>query len=173
MRLGAKSIRIRLRRLCAPLAILSIGVACASSQTARTASTSTADLARVTPFPTAPPWPSYIAGDYDKPGHPDLTKKQAALIRYTLSLLRPCQAALLRYAFPDGSPHVMVLFFQPSDAALWPHVLWTGNFFYKPDEGKAIPGASGGVPIPKWFGTAFEVEHQSCHPDLAATPPPR
>jgi hypothetical protein len=178
MRLRAISIPVYLRVSCTALALLSIGVACAGSQTARTATTGTADLARVTPFPTQPPWPTYVARDYEKAGHPAMTKKQAALIRYTLSLSKPCQAALLRYAFPDpgwGSPpHDMVLFFQLPDPWMWPHVLWTRNLNYKPAVGQAFPVPYDGAPIPKGQGTAYEVMHQSCDPsDPAATPQPR
>jgi hypothetical protein len=125
------------------------------------------------PAPSLAAWPTYVATDYDKRGHPALTKKQAALIRYTLSLLKPCQAALLRYAFPNNFPG-MVLFFQPSDPSTWPYVLWTKHLGYKPTEGEAFPMPDADWPIPKWKGTAYEVVHQSCHPsDLAATPPPR
>jgi hypothetical protein len=127
----------------------------------------------------SPTWPSYAAVDYGRPGHPSLTNQQAALIRKTLALLKPCQADLLRYAFPKGrvgptSQREMVLFFQPPDASIYPHVLWTMNLAYKPAEGEAFAMPVAGVPLPKGQGTAYAVVHQSCHPsDLAATPTPR
>jgi hypothetical protein len=124
------------------------------------------------PAPTTAIWPSYAATEYDKRGQPALTRKQLALIRYTLSLLKPCQAALLRYAFPNwrywGSPRgEMVLFFQPRDTSSWPNVLWSQGLGYKADVGQEF-AESAGMRSAKGQGSAYEVVHQSCHRRLRA-----
>jgi hypothetical protein len=140
--------------VCAPLRSISIALAllctvgCARAQTAHSA-------------PTASPWPSYLAKDYDKPGHPALTSRQVALIRKTLALVRPCQVAVLLYAFPENivPNYRMVLFFRSPNG--WPHALWTDNMYYKEVEGKVFPGASGPYnPDPN--GIRYEVEHTGC-----------
>ena len=54
--------------------------------------------------------PEYLALDYGKPGQPTLTAKEIARIREVLALVKPCQRAMVRYAFPENAP--FVLFFQ-------------------------------------------------------------
>jgi hypothetical protein len=62
-----------------------------------------------------------------------------ALIRKTLALLRPCQIAQLRYAFPRDRPDYMVLFFFTTDPLhSYPAVLWTYSGSYDQAEGALI-----------------------------------
>lgn len=110
---------------------------------------------------TPPPWPRFRADDYRKPGNPTLTKSETQLIRAALRLVKPCQVRFLRYAFPSGQPvHHMVLFFA-SDRG-WPHVLWTRNLFYKPEDGTEFAG-SATFPIPRHFGEiTYDIQHTDC-----------
>jgi hypothetical protein len=112
----------------------------------------------LTPSPV-PTWPNYSALDYDKPGHPPITGAEIALIHKTLSLLRPCQAVQLRYAFPKNRKNAVALFFDnPGE----PNVLWNVNAVYSRAEGfeDAVPFDS--QPFPKDAGTAREVQSQGC-----------
>jgi hypothetical protein len=109
-------------------------------------------------------WPSYWAQDYENPGHPTLTRSEVALIRKTLALLKPCQAAQLRYAFPRGYPaiHKMVLFFWSRDPSMQPHVLWSYNGYYTPSEGVEVSDPWSGKGVPTDLGGAYEVQHHDC-----------
>jgi hypothetical protein len=140
-------------------AALIAAINCSRSQERESASASATPLVT-----TDPGWPNYPAFEYAKPGHPNLASSQAALIRKTLALLKPCQAAQLRYAFPsNGYPSgEMVLFFETFKSV--PHVLWTTNVFYKPEEGEESPVPYGDMEPPNGQGTAYEVRHQPCTP---------
>ncbi len=60
------------------------------------------------------PAQTYVALDYGKPGEPSLTVKEIAQIETVLREVKPCQRALLRYAFPSNasSGKPMVVIFQ-------------------------------------------------------------
>jgi hypothetical protein len=98
------------------------------------------------------PWPSYLARDYNKPGHFKLTEKEATLIRKTLALAEPCQRAFLRYAFPSNGNLHMVLYLENLHGN--PHVLWTNNIYYQQLTGElnTLPGAE-----PEWNGIQYDV----------------
>jgi hypothetical protein len=84
-------------------------------------------------------WPSYWAQLYQDPGHPTLTRSQVALIRKTLVLLKPCQIAQLRYAFPRDSGLDFVLYFFSKDPLHFqPAVLWSYDADYDQVEGGVI-----------------------------------
>lgn len=96
------------------------------------------------PSPTPPTplrRPSYLAKDLGRLGQPTITQRQAALIRRTLSLVKPCQADMLRYAFPSnaGTDFPFVLFFQGAFPFEATHALWTHNMFYNPRTGEIFP----------------------------------
>jgi hypothetical protein len=113
-----------------------------------------------TATPTPPSWQSYRAEDYRTFDKKTLTRSEVSLIRRTLSLVKPCQRPLLRFAFPanGGTNFPFVLFFQSPDDG-WPHVLWTNNMYYKPVEGEIFPTPGY---EPNWHGIRYDVEHQSC-----------
>ena len=84
-------------------------------------------MASISPIPTAPQPPTYLAAEYGKPGQPALTPRERALIRRTLAVIEPCQRALLRYAFPnnaDPSTHVVLFFAEPGKPIFDAHILW-------------------------------------------------
>jgi len=145
-------------------AVLSIGGGCA--RTHASVASPSAETGIVTPSP-APTWPSYSALGYDRPGHPSLTSQQAKLIRKTLALLKPCQAAQLRYAFPDWrystNSRDVVLYFDYANPAVQPHVLWTYNEYYDRTEGRGFPIPYDNRPGPKGIGTASEVRQKHCN----------
>jgi hypothetical protein len=109
-----------------------------------------------------PTWPSYRAVDYrNSRGHPALTPSQSHMIRSALGLVKPCQRTILRYAFPNGGLHHVVLFFYPPSGG-WPHVLWTRNLFYKPEDGTEFAG-SATYPEPQDFSEiTYDVQHTDC-----------
>lgn len=123
------------------------------------ASTSVALIVTPSPVPTLP---TYLALAYDRRGHPPLTAAEIALIRRTLSLLRPCQAQQLRYAFPTNRKNTVALFFNDPEPAIEPHVLWTFNDVYSRAEGFEDPVPYDSQPPPKDIGTAREVQSQEC-----------
>lgn len=111
------------------------------------------------PSPSAT-WPSFPAQDYRTSSGHSLRNSDVALIRKTLALIKPCQRAILRYAFPSN-PEVVrfVLFFQT--AILWPHVLWTRNLYFKRDVGEVF-ALSGNLPFSE-DNIRFEIENtQAC-----------
>ena len=110
--------------------------------------------------PSPPLWPSYYAEDYRTFDKKTLTRNEVSLIRKTLSLVKPCQRRILRFAFPSNavSEFPLVLFFQEQDY-VWPHALWTHNMFYKPVEGEVFPAPG---PEPDWNGVRYDVEHTAC-----------
>lgn len=105
------------------------------------------------------PWPSYLATDYNKPGHFKFTDKEAALIKKTLALVKPCQRALLRYAFPSNGDMHMVLYVETLQGN--PHALWTNNMYYNQLTGEldTLPGSE-----PRWNGLQYDVKHAGCAP---------
>ena len=113
--------------------------------------------ARVT---TPPPWPSFSAEDY-RTFHGKLDRSEVALIRKTLSLVKPCQRSLVRFAFPSdgGTDFPFVVFFQGSAPFEATHALWTHNMFYDPHNGDIVAGSG---PVPKWNGIQFEVNRVGC-----------
>ena len=88
--------------------------------------------------PTPPQRPSYLAKDLGRPGQPTITQRQAALVRRTLSLVKPCQSDMLRYAFPSngGTDFPLVIFFQGSFPFESTHA---HNMFYNPHNGEIFP----------------------------------
>jgi hypothetical protein len=114
---------------------------------------SNAELSRLTmpsPLPTVTPyyeWPTYLARDYRKTGQPQLTGAEVTKLRNTLAVIKPCQRAFLRYAFPKNSDFLrFVMFFEPSvaskeeggDLRPAPHIFGEGNADYKPWSGEAF-----------------------------------
>jgi hypothetical protein len=111
------------------------------------------------PPPSTPTWPSFLAEDYRTFHKRTLTRGEVALIRKTLALVKPCQRALLRFAFSSNRDVLsFVLFFQTPYGAGF-HVLWTSNMYFKPEDGTVFP-VSG--PIPPWHGIRYDVEHTTC-----------
>lgn len=145
-----------MRCACAAAAILT-GLLVDCSRGAGSDSTS---RSHVTASRAFTPWPSYLAKGYNKPGHPELTRKETLTIRRVLAVVRPCQRSFLRYAFPDLHPTdlPMVMFFEPRPSELFssgvveaPHVLGEGNVHYKPREGEAIA-------TPDWESSDLRVD---------------
>lgn len=88
--------------------------------------------------------PTYLALDYSKPGQPILTAKEVARIREVLALVKPCQRALVEYAFPENSDWLpFILFFEaPSldSPGSYGHPFGQpGNVYYNEGEGLAQP----------------------------------
>jgi len=128
-------------------------------------------LAMPSSLPSSNPyyeWPSYLARDYSKTGQPRLTAAEAAKLRNTLSIIKPCRHAFLRYAFPKNPDFLaFVMFFQPSaaseqeggDLRPMPHILEEGNAHYKPWSGEAFA-------TPDWESNeiSVDVENRGCSP---------
>jgi hypothetical protein len=89
--------------------------------------------------------PKYLALDYGKPGQPILTAKEIARIRKVLALVKPCQRALIEYAFPENSDWLpFILFFEaPSVDSMegsYGHPFGqSGNVYYNEGEGLVQP----------------------------------
>ncbi len=99
-------------------------------------------VASMSPMPTLPQQPTYLAADYDKPGQPALTPPERALIEKTLAVIKPCQRELLRYAFPERADpdNQLVLFFaKPGAPTFDAHALWQGNLVYNEGNVGAVP----------------------------------
>lgn len=135
---------------CALLLVALLNAGCAKATTSQNSASSSGE------------WPSYAATDFNKPSQPKLSATQVALIRKTLALTTPCQAARLRYAFPRDEFDNMVLFFQPTGPGEFPHLLWSDDLYYDPTTGRESAYPNDGHPAPKGFGTAYEVQHWSC-----------
>lgn len=105
-------------------------------------------------------WPIYPAANYQSAHDSSLTSGDVALIRKTLTLVKPCQRATLTYAFPSNPRSArFVLFLRNSDTP-WPHVLWTQNMFFKPDSG-LIFSALGKLPYSQ-TDIRYDTEHARC-----------
>ncbi len=102
--------------------------------------------------------PQYLALDYGKPGQPTLTAKEVARIRKVLALVKPCQRAMVEYAFPENED--FILFFQTAGGS--PHPFGeSGNAFYNESQGLVEPFASGdGSPPPGDLG--YDIAHTPC-----------
>lgn len=95
-------------------------------------------------------WPNYLAKDYGRTGQPTLTAAEVTRIRNVLAVIKPCQRAFLRYAFPKNSDFLpFVIFFEPpasdlsqihEDPSEHPalHVLEEGDVDYKLWEGEVF-----------------------------------
>lgn len=123
------------------------------------------------PFPSPSLWPTYKALDY-RTAYPPLTVSEATHVRHILARVRPCQQDIVYYAYPsngDRDEPLVVFFKGPS--YVWPHVLAGGNEYYKPEEGNAFPGASGGDYD---FSLAADIRNHPCPSDpiAIAKPPP-
>jgi hypothetical protein len=110
----------------------------------------------VTPTPPAP-WGTFVALDYDKPGHPKLTPDAIALIRKTLAVVKPCQRQMLSYSFDEDDPSgtTIALYFTPSG-----HVLWQQNWYWESELNRAHPLSWDTQRTPDW----------SIQGDIAANP---
>ena len=82
-----------------------------------------------------PDHPTYLAKDYNRPGHPPLTASEVRLIRKTLVAVKSCQLVSWRYALPENFQGI-ALYFRDADAAGFP-VLWERNTSYDVEEGSA------------------------------------
>jgi hypothetical protein len=113
------------------------------------------------PSPSPPPWPSFVAEDYRRFRKINLSNSELALIHKTLALVKQCQRAFLRFAFPSdgGTEFPFALFFQGSEPFEATHALWTNNMFYDPHDGRIFPGSGD---LPKWNGISFEVNNLGC-----------
>lgn len=105
-------------------------------------------------------WPIYLAKDYQSSPNRSLTSGDVALIRKTLTLVKPCQRATLTYAFPSSPRTVRFVLFLPNTNTAWPHVLWTQNKFFKPDSGLVF-SALGKLPYSQ-SDIRYDVAHASC-----------
>jgi hypothetical protein len=56
----------------------------------------------LSPSPASTVAPTYLALDAGRPGAPNLTPVEIARVWRVLHEVKPCQRALLRYAFPGG-----------------------------------------------------------------------
>jgi hypothetical protein len=106
------------------------------------------------------PWPSYLAEDYREYHNFRLSSSQVALVRKTLALVKPCQRAILRYAFPSNPDGVRFVLFFATSAGAWPHVLWTNRVYFKVDSGEVFP-MSGSFTFPE-NSIRYDVVHTSC-----------
>lgn len=124
----------------------------------------------VTPWPVTPypNWnhfrPIYSASDWDKPGHPALTHAEARSIRAALAMVKPCQRALLSYAFPENKDFLpMVLFFRGNG-----HVFGQHNVYYNESQGLASAYGAAGPPVPS--DVRYDIEHTPCaHSNIQRT----
>jgi hypothetical protein len=115
----------------------------------------------------ATPWPTYLASDYDRPGHPTLTVKQVGVIRLALVTVMPCQRAILRYAFPSNPDYLpFVLFFEepyeaprPSKA---PHVFWTSRTYYNQNDGEVITASTDSESVSD--NIKHDIDQRGCTP---------
>lgn len=103
--------------------------------------------------------PRYAAAAFTKPGQPKLTPTEKAKIRWMMARIKPCQRALLAYAFdsngPPSAPNAgedargFVMFFSDRDSQYpWlaePHVLGGQNIVYRYETGgvAAFPNTEG------------------------------
>jgi hypothetical protein len=110
---------------------------------------------------------SMIAMDYDQPGHPNFTADQAARIRYVLARVKPCQRALVRYAF--GGIDSLVLFFAVTPGrGLGTKVLGTGEI-YVPSDGTELPMNDNYTEQMQKEGIQFDIDHEPCAPPAASS----
>jgi hypothetical protein len=104
--------------------------------------------------------PQYLALDYGKPGQPTLTAKEVARIRKVLALVKPCQRAMVEFAFPENED--FILFFQSAGGN--PHPFGeSGNTIYNESQGlvQPVPYDSNSPP-PGDLG--YDIAHTPCIP---------
>jgi hypothetical protein len=108
---------------------------------------------------------NFIAMDYSKPGHPELTFAQMSLIQRTLARVKPCQRPLVRYGLFGPDTKDVILFFAvgPHEGA---HPFGTTNQVYFPDEGYSIAtNDNGQLEQMKKQGIQWDIDHKPCpHP---------
>lgn len=92
------------------------------------------------------PWPSYAVVDYQRAGHPNLSGDELSQLRAVLARVRPCQRALLRYAFPKNAwstaSSFLIYFDGPGySTGSYGQGRWVfgTDAFYEPSEGTAAP----------------------------------
>ena len=111
------------------------------------------------------PWPSYAAVDYNRSGHPSLSRAEVGSIRSTLAKVKPCQRTLLRYAFPPQPNSLpFVLFFEPEDGNNGTAVIGEPRTYYLVSDGEVIsasPTDPAAEQIEK-FGIQFLINHTRC-----------
>lgn len=133
----------------------------AANPQAAAASTSQAVSAPPSPNLNPSPWPTYLASDFDKSNHPQLSDTEKAQIQLALSRVKPCQRARLRYAFPSNSSFglPLVLFFEPKLPTEAAHVFWTNGTYYKAD-GEVFASPEG---VPRVStDIAYDIDHTPC-----------
>lgn len=121
------------------------------------------------PHPTRP---VYVAADYGKPGEPALTDAERSRIRLVLASVRPCQRSAVRYAFPEGAPEPMVVFFPLRELGSgvgipFTHVIGEANTYYAPWTGDLHIGPIGAddpnSEPQKRLGIQWDVEREPCN----------
>jgi hypothetical protein len=118
---------------------------------------------------SAPGPPTYVAADYLKPGHPDLTLAEMSRIYDILGLVKPCQRRLVRYALLKrrGNKNGRgLIFFFAVPRGQGAHVLGTGMLVYFPDTGTAVPMRVDDPPAEqeqkRRLGIQWDIDHQPC-----------
>jgi hypothetical protein len=107
-----------------------------------------------------PPPGGYVAVDYDKRGHPSLTSVELASIRTALSIVKPCQRPLVRYAYGNSDTPIFLYFaVGPQEGA---KVFGTA-LVYDPSNDTGIPMSdiTGEDEMVKQ-GIQWDVDHQPC-----------
>jgi hypothetical protein len=120
-----------------------------------------------TASPTATPKypPSYLAVNYDKPGHhPPLTAVEVARIRQVLAQVKPCQRPLVHYVLWERSfiKEGVALFFLTGENHVfgYPNVVWwNGNVQAGPNDMTSESDLEGQRSI-QW-----DIDRQSCPPN--------
>jgi hypothetical protein len=109
-------------------------------------------------------WPGFVAIDYGKPGQPNLSGADATRIRRVLARVKPCQRALVRYAFPGRWAQAVMFFAIPPDGGA--HVFGEGDAYYVPNQDSVIPipGDSENFGEIEKQGLQWDIDHQPCAP---------
>jgi len=119
----------------------------------------------ITPQEHTRPSRSFVALDYEKPGHPYLTPDNVRELQDVLLAVKWCQRSLVRYAFPNGNAEIAI-FFDPKSLNGMAHIFGQGNFYYLPAEDTVV------VPPPDFTnidskeaiaeGVKWDIDHQPC-----------
>ncbi|MGC1381727.1 MAG: hypothetical protein WA814_11975 [Candidatus Baltobacteraceae bacterium] len=149
-------------RFTAVLITVAVLASCTGSRGGGSGESKTAQTAAASPESSDS---SYLATDYDKPGHPELGSEDVEQIRAALAKVKACQKPILRYAFPDGYGRA-VLFFGGKGPNEYAHVFGKGNFFYIPARNviMVVPANASTIDAKQAIaqGIEWDVDHQPC-----------
>lgn len=105
---------------------------------------------------------SFAAGEYNTPGHPELSPAQVIRIKQILAEVKPCQRPLVRYGLFGPSADDMVFFFKVPPGQVT-HVLGAQNLYYNPRNGTMVPMPDNpNFEQIKAQGIQWDVHHEPC-----------